>query len=137
MSQEQPSSAQRCRTTFNPASRGSGHSKLGYTASLFKTPSTSVALAAATKPDDAKERAIETRIMNQLRRELEEREYEVYKQYGQLAQLFNDGSADGRFNVTSHPEWIDQTRSLHKAQLSILESFSSKILSQNYYEVDP
>ena len=115
MSQEQPSSAQRCRTTFNPASRGSGHSRLGHTASLFKTPSTSVALAGASKPDDAKERAIETRIMNQLRRELEEREYEVYKRYGKLAQLVNDGSAEGRFNLASHPEWVDLTRSLHTA----------------------
>ena len=86
-----------------------------HTTSHFKTPSTSVALAPAPKPDDVKDKAIEKRIMNQLRRELEEREFDIYKQYDKLAQLFNDDSAERRFNLTSHPEWIDLTKSLHKA----------------------
>lgn len=75
--------------------------------------------------------------MNQLRRELDEQEYEVYKQYGKLAQLFNDDTANRRFNLTSLPEWIELTKSLHKTTLGILKSFSSKILSQNYYEIGP
>ena len=133
---EQTYPSQRSRTPFNQASRGSRNSRLAHTASHFKTPAPSVALAPAAKGEDGKDRAIETRIMNQLRRELEEQEYEIYKQYGKLAQLFNDGSAHRRFNLTSLPEWIGLTTSLHKTTLASLESFSSKILSQNYYEID-
>ena len=132
---EQKPATQRSRTPFNQASRSHRDSRLAHTASRFQSPSTS--LAPAPKADDAKEKAIETRIMNQLRRELDEQEYEVYKQYGKLAQLFNDDTANRRFNLTSLPEWIELTKSLHKTTLGILKSFSSKILSQNYYEIGP
>ena len=79
---------------------------------------------------------IEKRIINGLRRQLEEREFEIFKKFGALAELADNGNKEKRFNLLTSPDWLTLTKQLHRAQLGILESFSSKVLSKNYYEVD-
>ena len=74
----------------------------------------STSVTAAPRVDDAKEKAIETRIINQLRKELDEQECEIFRQYDKVGKLFKEDSNSKHVNLFSHPEWLDVSKAHHR-----------------------
>jgi len=76
---------------------------------------------------------VETRLINQLTKELDKREFQIYERHGKDSQfIFNDKETD-LYNLVEHPEWIEMTSDLQNVYMKTMEDFSTQLIGQNYF----
>lgn len=76
---------------------------------------------------------METRLINQLTKELDKREFQIYERHGKYSQfIFNDKETD-LYNLVEHPEWIEMTSDLQNVYMKTMEDFSTQLIGQNYF----
>ena len=62
------------------------------------------------KLEESQNRVIEKRIINSLRRQLEEKEFEIYQQFGKLTEDAKTGDKLSRLNLMTSPDWLDLSK---------------------------